>query len=49
VITTLEIEVESKIEAEAIKRALQDPGVMAYVKIVGLLLPMGQRARKRIH
>ncbi|MEN3329098.1 MAG: hypothetical protein V7638_3905 [Acidobacteriota bacterium] len=47
-VAQIEIEVMNQTEAEAIQRALEQPDVLAYVKIVGLLLPMGQRARERI-
>ena len=35
-------------EAAAIERALQDPTTLATVKIVGYLLPMSDRERRRV-
>lgn len=42
------IEVQSKKEAELIKRGLEDPETRAFVQIMGALLPCTPRARARI-
>ena len=42
------IEVESRREAELIKTALDDPTTRAFVQVVGALLPLAPRARKRV-
>lgn len=42
------IEVENRKEADLIKRGLADPEVRAFVKVVGALLPLSERARVRV-
>ena len=42
------IEVKDKSEGESIQRALEDPATRAFVAIVGTLLPLGDRARRRV-
>ena len=42
------IEVTDRREAEAIRTGLEDPTVRAFVIIMGLLLPLPQRSRKRV-
>jgi len=42
------IEVKDRKEADAVRVGLEDPAVRAFVVIIGLLLPMTQRQRKRV-
>lgn len=42
------IETKNRNEADAIKRALEDPETRAFVVIVGTLLPFTDRARRRV-
>jgi hypothetical protein len=44
----LRIAVKDQAEAEAIERALTDPSTRAFLVVVGVLLPFGDRARTRI-
>jgi hypothetical protein len=41
------IDVESRQEAETLRTGLSDPSVRAFVAIVGVLMPLTQRARQR--
>lgn len=42
------IEVKDRKEADAIKTALEDPTTRAFVVVVGTLLPLTIRERKRV-
>jgi hypothetical protein len=42
------IQVSDRKEADAIRAGLDDPAVRAFVVIVGILLPLSDRARKRV-
>lgn len=42
------IEVTDRREADAIKTALDDPTTRAFVVVVGTLLPLTDRERKRV-
>lgn len=42
------IEVKDRKEADAIKTALEDQTTRAFVVVVGTLLPLSPRARKRV-
>lgn len=42
------IEVEDREEAELLKRGLEESDVRTFVKIVGILEPLSERARARI-
>lgn len=42
------VEVENRKEANLIKRGLGDPEVRAFVKVMGALLPLSERARARV-
>lgn len=44
----IHIEVKDKTEGDNIERALNDPMTRAFIVIVGVLLPLGDRARTRI-
>lgn len=43
-----QIEVESRAEAEQIRRALNLPDIRAFVRIVGMVAPLSTRARQRV-
>lgn len=42
------IEVASRDEANAIRRALADPEVKAFVVVMGNLLPLGKSGQRRV-
>lgn len=42
------IEVKDRKEAEAVKAAMGDPTTRAMVLVVGYLMPLSQRARRRV-
>ncbi len=44
----IRIPVKDKAEGDNIARALNDPTTRAFVVIVGVLLPLGDRARTRV-
>jgi hypothetical protein len=46
---TIKLEVKDRKQARAIRLALQDPEVLAYVTVLGILIPLpSDRARKRV-
>lgn len=47
-VRTLKLEVKSRRELEAIKRALAEPDVRAFVEIVGYLKPLTPAGRHRV-
>lgn len=42
------IEVSDRKEADAIRTGLDDPAVRAFVVVMGILLPLSERARRRV-
>jgi hypothetical protein len=46
--TTMKIEVQDAREAEQLKAGLESPEVRAFVRLVGILAPLSDRARRRV-